>query len=337
MVRDVKRILIAGDWDADGVIATALVYYAQAKLGKYPYEAKAVVDMKPLDPERFSKILTVLEGSYDAIVMLDIPFFNRLPNMLKLLKEHMGVGEIMFVDHHLSSHLNRKYLEPYVDKLILDDKPTAAIIKEQLVARGIRIPSRLEAFVEVVTYMDSGKRVPQKYMKLFELVSKVSKALTVMRDEEIWEKFVLWLASPFPTPLDPNIFEKVEEAVKKRDEELKNLALDLAMGARRIGDLRFIDARKKWKTRGGTALVSKISHVLRAPVAVLFDTRRNFMLLIIKAPGGKAYRIAKNLVGEGIAENDIAGHPNLAIVRIRKDVSVEEIVRALHKALYYAA
>ncbi len=337
MAERVKRVLIAGDWDADGVISAALVYYAQAKLGKYPYEAKAVVDMKPLDPERFTRILTSLDAMYDAVIMLDIPFFHRLPNILKLLKEHMGVGEIIFVDHHLSSHTNRRLLEKYVDKLILGEQPTAAIIREELEKRGIRIPERLRMFVEVVTYMDSGKRVPQKYMKLFELVSKVSKALTVIRDEEIWEKFVLWLANPFPTQLDPRIFRRVEEAVKRRDEELKNLAIDLAMGARRIGDLRFIDARKKWKTRGGTALVSKISHVVKAPVAVLFDTRRNFMLLIIKAPGGRAYRIAKNLVGEGIAEDDIAGHPNLAIVRIRKDVSIEELVRALHKALYYAA
>jgi len=186
--------------------------------------------------------------------------------------------------------------------------------------------------------MDSGKKVPQKYLKLFQLTSMFSKALTAIRDENLWTRIVDWLASPtpLPMPLGEEVLKKVKKIIEDRDKEIKDKALDLAMGAMKIGELRFVDARTAWKKRGGTALASKISSILKAPVAVLIDTNKNYTLLIIKAPRGKAYRIAKFLVGEGLAL-DIGGHPNLAIVKLPKNPDKKLLIDKLREAEYYAS
>lgn len=332
------RVFIGGDWDADGLVASALLVYSQEKLGMYPLKAKAIVEKKPVDPERIKFIFKELRGDYDLVVLLDLPYTKAVPQILKMLKQHFGVNKIMYIDHHLSTISNRDKLEEVVDELILDHRePTASILYRILESNGVSVHHRLKAFVEVVKYMDSGRRVPEKYLKLFELTSSFSKALTVLRDEKIWEKLVDWLASPtpLPMPLDQRVLERVKKAIEKRDREIEEKALDLAMGARKIGALRFVDARQVWKHRGGTALASKIASILKSPVAVLVDTNKNYSLLIIKASGGRAYRIAKYLVGEGIGM-DIAGHPNLAIIRVAKNINVNELVDALYKAVYYS-
>jgi len=332
----VARVFVAGDWDADGVIAAALILYAQERLGKYPLESKAIVTLKPLDPERFKFLAKEFKANYDAAVFLDIPYYPGMEKALSLLKKHFGVKRIVFVDHHISSINYKKSLEEHVDELYVGQEPTAMIVYRVLEDRGITIFRRLKTFVETVTYMDRGARVPSSYMKMFELVSLFSKALTVKRNEEIWIKLVRWLANPMPVPmpLDRNILEKVKEAVRKRDEELKNVATDLALTARKVGYIKFVDARNVWKKRGATALASKIAHILKSPVAVLFRTNKNYMLLIIKAPRGGAYRVAKYLLGEGYAE-DIAGHPNLAIVRVPESTDINDLLKALQKASLY--
>ncbi|RLG84343.1 MAG: phosphoesterase [Thermoprotei archaeon] len=333
---NIPRVLIAGDWDADGVIAAALVLYSQEKLGKYPIESKAIVDVKPLDPERIRFLFKDLRVSYDAIVLLDIPYFNRMENILKMLKKHFDVGKIIMFDHHISTLVYKNKLRGLVDELYVGRDPTAKLVYDKLREKGIQVTRRLKLFVETVTYMDKGLKIPPDYVKMFEIVSLFSKALTVLREEEIWVSLVKWLANPLPIPipLDNSVRKKIEEAVRKRDEELKNIALDLAVTARKVGYIRFIDARRIWKKRGSTALASKIGHILKSPVAVLFSTTRDYDLLIIKASKNRAYRIAKFLLAEGIAQ-DIAGHPNLAIVRIPKTISIDELLKTLHKASLY--
>ncbi len=331
------RVFVGGDWDADGVVAAALLVYSQEKLGKYPIESKAIVDKRPIDPERLKFILNDMHADYDLMVLLDIPYTKYIPNILKLLKNHFGVKKIIYIDHHLSTISNVKNLENVIDEVMVDHKmPTAAIVEKMLREHGIEPHARLRSFVEVVKYMDSGRRVPQKYMKLFEMASLFSKALTVMRDEKVWVKIVNWLATPaaLPMPLDQKILSKVREAIAKRDQEIKDMAIDLAMSAEKIGEIRFIDARSKWKHRGGTALASKIASIVKSPVALLVTTRKNYSLLIIKASGGKAYRIAKYLVAEGLG-HDIAGHPNLAIVRVPKNPDLKKLKEMLLTAQYY--
>ncbi|NPA97958.1 MAG: phosphoesterase [Crenarchaeota archaeon] len=337
MLKRYPRVFVGGDWDADGVVAAALLVYSQEKLGKYPIPSKAIVDRRPVDPERLKFILNDMRADYDLMILLDIPYTKYIPNILKLLKSHFGVKKIIYIDHHLSTISNIKNLESVIDEVIVDHKmPTAAIVEKLLREHDIEPHARLRSFVEVVKYMDSGRRVPQKYMKLFEMASLFSKALTVMRDEKVWIKIVDWLATPaaLPMPLDQKILSKVREAIAKRDQEIKDMAIDLAMSAEKIGEIRFIDARNKWKHRGGTALASKIASIVKSPVALLVTTRKNYSLLIIKASGGKAYRIAKYLVAEGLGR-DIAGHPNLAIVRVPKDPDLKKLKEMLLTAQYY--
>ncbi|MEM3993680.1 MAG: phosphoesterase, partial [Desulfurococcaceae archaeon] len=180
--------------------------------------------------------------------------------------------------------------------------------------------------------------IPSRLMKLFEIAKMISKALTAVRSEELWLKTINWLAdpTPVPMPLTESTWSTVKKAIEERDKEVTEVAMQLAVAAVKVGDFRFIDARHVWKKRGATALASKLSLVLKAPVVMLAGTNRGYALLIIKASGGRAYRVAKYLLAEGIAL-DIAGHPNLAIVRVAKDIDKKNLIDALYNALYYAS
>jgi hypothetical protein len=335
--KPVARIFIGGDWDADGIVATALLVYSQEKLRVYPLDRVAVVEKKPVDPEGLRYIFGELSGVYDLAVFLDLPYTNAVPRVMAMLKKHFGVKRIMYVDHHISTHENREVLENIVDDLIIDrSRSTSRIIYDILVEKNIRVPARLEKFVEVVDYMDVGKRIPSELMKLFELVKLVSKALTIRRDVEIWEKTVEWLASPVPLPssFENTILEKVKSIVEEHDRRVEAIATDLAVSAIRIGDFRFIDARSKWRYRGASALASKLASILKAPVILWIDTNKEYTLLIIKAPHGRAYRIAEYLVKEGIGAGT-AGHPNLAIIKIPRNIGENKLREYIHKAVYY--
>lgn len=333
------RVLAAGDWDADGIVATALISYAQEKLGKYPLECQGVVDKTPVDPDRIKYFLPSINGSYDLVVFLDLPFNDTIRNICRMLKEHFGVRKIMYVDHHITSVQRSKEIEEVADTVLVDYRsPTSTLVYRELQAKGISVHQRLRSFVEVVEYMDMGKRVPNNYIKLFELTKMFSKALTVERDENLWVKIIDWLASPapLPMPLDEKLWEKVKASIEQRDKEISDKAVELAVAAVKIGDLRFVDARNAWKKRGVTALASKVSSILKSPVALLANTNRDYSLLVLKASNGRAYRIAKFLVGEGVAL-DIAGHPNLAIVRLPKNIDKDELIQYLYKGIYYAS
>ncbi|MGC9181399.1 phosphoesterase [Thermogladius sp. KZ2Tp1] len=334
-----KRVLVAGDWDADGIVSAALLVYTQEKLSLYPLKSVSIVDRVPVDPDRLRYMLNSISAPYDLVVFLDLPYVPYTGNVLKMMKQHFGVGKIMYVDHHLSTLQHEEELRQIVDVLLVDHRqPTVGLLMDELSKNGIRVHKRLESFAMAVRYMDAGKRVPPEYMKIFEITKTISKALTAVRDDELWVKIVNWLAdpTPLPMPLDEQVMARVKEVIDKRDSELREVAMSLAIEAVKVGDLRFVDARKKWKKRGATALASKLASILRAPVALLVDTNKNHSLLVIKASRGRAYRMAKYLVGEGVAY-DIAGHPNLAIVRVEKEIDKKTVLDALQQALFYTA
>jgi len=333
------RVLVLGDWDADGVVAAALLIYAQRYSKKYPVEGEAEVDKIPIDPNRLKYLLSAISGKHDVVIVLDVPFSDVLASVVKLLKAHFEVSRVIFVDHHIASIQRVNEISSVFDEVIVDfKKPTSLLLYEELSKRGIRVHERLGKFVEVVKYMDAGRKVPDRLMKLFEIAKIFSKALTAMRSEELWSKIVDWLANPepLPMPLDEATWRKAKEIIEQRDREVSEVARDLAVTAVKVGDLRFIDARGYWKKRGATALASRLSSILKAPVAVLVDTNRGFPLLIVKAPAGRAYRVAKYLLAEGVAQ-DIAGHPNLAIVRVPESIDKNKLIETLYTALYYAS
>ncbi len=334
-----KKILILGDWDADGVVATALLTYSQEYAKKYPIQGDVEVVKIPVDPDRIRYLLTEIKDKYELVYFLDIPYSEVLGGIVKLMKQHFEIGRIVFVDHHIASMQKINELKEVFDTVIVDYRmPTSVLIYEELVKNNIPIHPKLREFVEVIKYMDAGKRIPEKYMKLFEIAKMISKALTAVRNEELWLKTVYWLAdpTPVPMPLNETTWATVKKVIEERDKEVTDIAMKLAIGAVKVGDFRFVDARHVWKKRGATALASKLALILKAPVAMLAGTNRGYSLLIIKASGGRAYRIAKFLLAEGIA-NDIAGHPNLAIVRVSKDIDKKQLIEALYQALYYAS
>lgn len=341
MLKDIekKKVLVLGDWDSDGVTAAALIEYTQKILKKYPIEEEVELHKLPVDPDRIKFLLSQIKTSYHTVIFLDIPFSETLEGIVKMMKLHFGVQKVVFVDHHIASLHRISRIKEVVDVAIVDShEPAAALLYRDITFKGIRVHDKLKAFVEVIKYMDSGKRVPQNLLKLFEIAKNISKVLTAIRNEELWSRIVEWLADPTPSPapLDEATWSKARKIIEERDKEIKEIAMDLAVGAVKVGDLRFVDARTAWKKRGVTALASKLSLILKAPVALVAGTNRDYALLVLKVPGGRAYRIAKYLLAEGIAQ-DIAGHPNLAIVRIPKDIDKKLLVDALYQALYYAS
>ena len=334
-----RKVLVLGDWDADGVVATALLTYSQEYVKKYPVEGDVELVKQPIDPDRLRYLLSQVKESYEIVYFLDTPYSEVLGGVVKLLRQHFGVGRVVFVDHHIASVQRVSELRKVFDEVFVDyRRPTSVILYDEMARRGVNIHSKLREFVEVIKYMDAGKRIPGKYMKLFELAKMISKALTAVRNEELWLKTINWLAdpSPSPMPLNESTWNTVKKVVEERDREVREVAMKLAIGAVKIGDLRFIDARHVWRKRGATALASKLALILQAPVAMLAGTNRGYSLLIIKASGGRAYRIAKFLLAEGVA-NDIAGHPNLAIVRVDKDIDKKNLIELLYQALYYSS
>jgi hypothetical protein len=334
-----RKILVLGDWDADGVVATALLTYSQEYAKKYPVEGDVELVKQPIDPDRLRYLLSQVKESYEIVYFLDTPYSEVLGGVVKLLKQHFGVGRVVFVDHHIASVQRVNELREVFDEVFVDyRRPTSVILYDEIARRGVNIHTKLREFVEVIKYMDAGKRIPGKYMKLFELAKMISKALTAVRNEELWLKTINWLAdpSPSPMPLNESTWNTVKKVIEERDREVREVAMKLAIGAVKIGDLRFIDARHVWRKRGATALASKLALILQAPVAMLAGTNRGYSLLIIKASGGRAYRIAKFLLAEGVA-SDIAGHPNLAIVRVDKDVDKKNLIELLYQALYYSS
>lgn len=334
-----RKILALGDWDADGVVATALLTYSQEYAKKYPVEGDVELVKQPIDPDRLRYLLSQVKESYEIVYFLDTPYSEVLGGVVKLLKQHFGVGRVVFVDHHIASVQRVSELRKVFDEVFVDyRRPTSVILYDEIAGRGVNIHTKLREFVEVIKYMDAGKRIPGKYMKLFELAKMISKALTAVRNEELWLKTINWLAdpSPSPMPLNESTWNTVKKVVEERDREVREVAMKLAIGAVKIGDMRFIDARHVWRKRGATALASKLALILQAPVAMLAGTNRGYSLLIIKASGGRAYRIAKFLLAEGVA-SDIAGHPNLAIVRVDKDIDKKNLIELLYQALYYSS
>jgi hypothetical protein len=293
----------------------------------------------PIDPDRIKYLLSQVKDSFNLVYFLDIPYSEILGNITKMMKNHFGVEKAVFADHHIASVQRISDLRDVFDEVIVDyRRPTSVLIYEELLKHNVPVHPKLREFVEVIKYMDAGKRIPDRLMKLFEIAKMISKALTAVRSEELWLKTINWLADPTPTPMPLNeaTWSTVKKIIEDRDREVRDVAMRLAVAAVKVGDFRFIDARHVWKKRGATALASKLSLVLKAPVAMLAGTNRGYSLLIIKAPGGRAYRVAKYLLAEGIAL-DIAGHPNLAIVRVPKELDKKNLIDALYNALYYAS
>ncbi len=334
-----EPVQVFADWDADGVVSAALVYYAQRYRGRFPLNEKADVGLWPGGPRSTPRNVEEVIGIYrrtrsapKVAVFLDIPLTPTVLEAIRRLQKEIPGIRVVYVDHHYSTLVHAKKLYQVSEEVYIGHRPTAILVYNILRSLGIRhVTPRLEAFMRAVGVLErdrraAGERVADKVVKL---AASLSKATAVTRDAELWRRLVTWLASPLPqpAPVDQGLIERVTRIAEESDRRLEEQAKLLAPSARRVGFIKLVDIRGRWRERGVSALASKLYKILRSPVAVLTDAP-GYTMLVIRAPGGLAYRMALLLMKEGVAEN-IGGHGSIAIVRLRKidDQRLLELLR----------
>ncbi|MET1101528.1 MAG: DHH family phosphoesterase [Pyrodictiaceae archaeon] len=334
-------VAVIADWDADGATSSAMIYYAQYHKGKYPLEGRHEVSLEPSGPRGFpDAVKNILErgGCPRVLLVLDIPFVDAIYNTLVDLYSKCKGLRIVYIDHHYSTIYSSEKLYRLTEEVIVGHRPTALLTYNLLRSVGLqRLTPRLQAFINAVSVLEKERKPKPGEDKMVRMAASISKATTVLRDIELWRKVVLWLASPTPAeaPLSMDVVKRVLEVARKSDQEIEALAKDLVFKARRVGFIKFIDARKEWKSRGASALASKLYKMLRQPLALLVERDDGVKLLIIRTKGTKAYKIAVGLLAENIAEN-IGGHTSLAVVRLKQGVSIDRLEEALRRLSFKA-
>lgn len=332
-----EPVAVIADWDADGATSAAMIYYAQYYRKVYPLRGRHEVLLEPAGPRGFPEALRhVLENGRcpEALVVLDIPLTPKVHEALKNYVKQCPSSRIIYIDHHFSTLYNSKQLYELTEEVFLGHKPAAILTFQLLRSLGVRhLTPRLTAFMKAVGVLErSGRVMSEAEARVVRLAASISKASTVLRDKELWRKLVRWLASPLPqdAPIDLTTVERVVKIAEKSDQEIMEKARDLAFSARRLGYIKFIDARRKWSGRGASALASKLYKILKHPVALLVERDDGARLLILRTKGRGAYRVAVGLMKEGVAEN-IGGHGGLAVVKLRDDVELDKLQEVLRR------
>ncbi len=329
-------VVVIADWDADGATSAAMIYYAQRYKGVYPLRGGREVALYPSGPRGFPDALAkAVEGKVcpEALVVLDIPLADTVYGSLRSFLARCRGSRLIYIDHHFSTIHEAGKLYELTEEVLVGHKPTALLTYKLLQSVGLRrLTPRLEAFMRAVGVLEKERRPQRGEDKLVKLAASISKATTVLRDEELWRKLVLWLASPLPseTPFDMRLVEKVLEVARRSDREIEEKAKMLAFEARRVGYIKFVDARGKWSGRGASALASKLYKILKQPVAVLVERDDGVRLLIVRTRGRSAYRLAVGLLEEGVAEN-IGGHSSLAVARLKPGVDIDRLLDVLRR------
>ena len=329
-----EPVAVIADWDADGATSAALIYYAQYYRKVYPLRERREVVLEPAGPRSFPDALGRLPGCPAALAVLDIPLTDKVYEALRGFASECHSTRLIYIDHHFSTLYQSRRLYELSEEVFLGHRPTAVLTYNLLRSLGVRhVTPRLTAFMKAVGVLErSGRTLSEAEARVVKMAASISKASTVLRDAELWRKLIRWLASPLPqdAPIDMTTVDKVVRIAEESDRRLLELARDLAFSARRVGYIKFIDARGKWSGRGASALASKLYHVLRQPVAVLVERDDGARLLIIRTRGRGAYRVATGLMKNGAAEN-IGGHSGLAVVRLRSDLGDEELLALLRR------
>lgn len=332
-----EPVAVIADWDADGATSAAMIYYAQYYRKVYPLRGRHEVLLEPAGPRGFPEALRhVLENGRcpEALVVLDIPFTPKVQEALESYVKQCPSSRIIYIDHHFSTLYNSKKLYELTEEVFLGHKPAAILTFQLLRSLGVRhLTPRLTAFMKAVGVLErSGRVMSEAEARVVRLAASISKASTVLRDKELWRKLVRWLASPLPqdAPIDLTTVERVVKIAERSDQEIMEKARDLAFSARRLGYIKFIDARRKWSGRGASALASKLYKILKQPVALLVERDDGARLLILRTKGRGAYRVAVGLMKEGVAEN-IGGHGGLAVVKLRDDVDLNKLQEVLRR------
>jgi len=344
------EVAVIADWDADGVVGAALLYYAQEKRGVFPLDRKAKVCLYPSGPRSILEV--VQDKCWPVVVLIDIPLTPEVEQAIALLKEKCG-SKIYYFDHHSSTLKSVADLEEkYGVFAVVGRSPSSVLLKRFLEGTGLRFTHRLKDFVNAVAVLEGGRKgqellqTAQVSEKLVSLAASISKMLNQTRNAEAWRKYVRWIANPLPFE-DPgirltpegdkvNLVEVGVEVSKQADAEVKEAALTLAMSAKNLGFIKFVDARGKWKKRGGSALASAIYKIVNMPVAVLFEKVDGSRLIVIRSGRGEAAGIIDELYEMGVVV-DKGGHGNIAVARLDDSVTVKRLEDALRRAAFEAS
>lgn len=346
-------VAVIGDWDADGIVSTAIVYYTQSRLGVFPLRGRRIPFTSPGGPRSFPEVVASLKVCPKVLVVLDIPYTSEVAEGLKSFRGRGCSGRVYYFDHHPSTIDSLPELE---DELKVDAvvgrSATAVLLRTFLAGMNVKLTPRLEGFVRAVAVLEgSKKRVPQLSQeeiveeRLVQIAASMSKALNLTRDPELWRSYVEWLANPIPfespkvrlpgVNAELDLIEASIDMGREADEEAKQAAIDLAMSAENLGYIKFVDARGKWKKRGATALAGYIHRMTGQPVAVLVEKRDGSLLLVIRASHGAAVRIAEILKAMNALE-DVGGHGNVATGRLRQGLSLDKLKSMLRRAVFQA-
>ncbi len=348
-----SAVAVIGDWDADGVVSSAIIYYTQAKLGVFPLRGRLKPWMAPGGPRSFPEVLASLDWCPQVLVVLDIPYTEEVSGGLRNFRARGCASKIYYFDHHPSTVDSLPELEEELQvEVVVGRSATAVLLRTFLAGMNVRLTPRLEGFIKAVAVLEGSRRRAESLIgdqiveeRLVQIAASMSKALNMMRSEELWRGYVEWLANPLPFEAPkihlPGIegeIDLIEASVdmgREADEEAKQVAMDLAMGAENLGYMKFVDARGKWKKRGATALASYIYRMTGQPVAVLVEKRDGGLLLVIRASRGAAVRIAEILKAMNALE-DIGGHGNVATGRLPPGLSIEKLKTLLRRAVFQA-
>ena len=336
---DKAKVLVIGDWDADGVIAAAEISYAQETLGVFPVKGRADIELRPAGPRSFQAALT--GGCWDYLIVLDIPFTQEVEAALKALFDSGCRPKVYYFDHHKVTLEKAAFVEEKFNAtMFVGVSPTSILVKAFLEGLGVRLTPRLKDLVASMAVLESGgwlgRREGQVSEGVVKIAASISKAINQSKDPDLWRRYVRWASSVLP--FEPSSLAGDEDLVVKgltasavSDYEVKDVARTLAMEARTIGFVKFVDARGKWNKSGASALASAIFRITKMTTVLLVSKGDGSNIVIVRGVKGDAMRLMEALYRLGVVE-DVGGHENIASGRLRQGISTKELEDALRKA-----
>ena len=333
------KVLVIGDWDADGVIAAAEISYAQETLGVFPVKGRAEVELRPAGPRSFQAAL--LGGCWDYVVILDIPFTQDVEAALKALFDSGCKPKIYYFDHHKVTLEKATYIEETFNATtFIGVSPTSILVKAFLEGLGVRLTLRLRDLVASMAVLESGgwlgRREGQVPEGVVKIAASISKTINQSKDPELWRRYVKWASSVLP--FEPSSLGGEEDLVVKgltasavSDHEIKDVARTLAMEARTVGFVKFVDARGKWNKSGASALASAIFRITKMTTVLLVSKGDGTNIVIVRGVKGDAMRLMESLYRLGVVE-DVGGHENIASGRLKQGIGIKELEDALRRA-----
>ncbi|MGC8566267.1 MAG: phosphoesterase [Caldisphaera sp.] len=338
-----ENIAIIADWDADGVIAAAAIVYSQEKLGVFPLKGRHKIELIPSGPREMEQ--TIKGHCWDVLIILDIPFSQEVGKALDELSSNNCRPRIYYFDHHPVTLENMSVIESKYNALaILGKSPTAVLVKRFLDGLNVKLTPRLLNLIDAIGTLEGGGWLRSKQQiseGIIKLAASISKALNQSKDKNIWIKYVEWASNPLPFEQSllkqggdeefKNVIDLGIEVSKESDKEIKEIAMELAISAKNLGYLKFVDARNKWNKSGASALASAIYKTLKMTTALLVEKEDNVRLLIIRSGRGEALKIMKNLYNMGVTE-DVGGHGNIAVAKLKQEITIKILEDSLRKA-----